>query len=117
MVFDVRCLPNPHWVPNLRTLTGLDAPVADFLHSHQEVLDMTADIEGFLDDWLPKFEENSRSYVTVAIGCTGGQHRSVYLSEKLYLSFNSKWDNVQIRHRELGRLNDHKPLRQKLDPT
>jgi UPF0042 nucleotide-binding protein len=108
MVFDVRCLPNPHWVPNLRTLTGLDAPVADFLHSHQEVLDMTADIEGFLDDWLPKFEENSRSYVTVAIGCTGGQHRSVYLSEKLYLSFNSKWDNVQIRHRELGRLNDHK---------
>lgn len=105
MVFDVRCLPNPHWVANLRSLTGLDVPVREFLESHQEVLDMQADISRFLDSWLPKFEENSRSYVTVAIGCTGGQHRSVFLSDKLYLEFCDKWDNVQVRHRELSKLN------------
>lgn len=105
MVFDVRCLPNPHWVPNLRSQTGLDEPVNAFLASHDEVNDMLKDISGFLDNWLPKFEKNSRSYVTVAIGCTGGQHRSVYLSEKLHQSFKSKWENVQVRHRELARQN------------
>lgn len=101
MVFDVRCLPNPHWVSNLRPLTGLDEPVRDFLKSHEEVSAMETDIAAFLDRWLPKFEENSRSYVTVAIGCTGGQHRSVYLSDQLYLRFTEKWENVQVRHREL----------------
>lgn len=102
MVFDVRCLPNPHWVASLRALTGLDQPVRDFLGSHDEVKEMEADIENFLNRWLPKFEENSRSYVTVAIGCTGGQHRSVYLSDRLYLKFREKWENAQVRHRELG---------------
>ena len=103
MVFDVRCLPNPHWVSNLRPLTGLDKPVADFLRAEDEVNDMQNDISAFLDNWLPRFEKNSRSYVTVAIGCTGGQHRSVYLSEQLHKHFQEKWDNVQVRHRELGR--------------
>lgn len=101
-VFDVRCLPNPHWVPNLRASTGLDEPVREFLEEHTEVATMQADIEHFLSRWLPRFEENSRSYLTVAIGCTGGQHRSVYLADKLYLAFKENWQNVQVRHRELG---------------
>lgn len=103
-VFDVRCLPNPHWVPTLRQLTGLDAPVRAFLEEHTEVTDMQADIHQFLSRWLGSFVENSRSYVTVAIGCTGGQHRSVFLADKLYLGFKDSWDNVQVRHRELSRL-------------
>jgi UPF0042 nucleotide-binding protein len=101
-VFDVRCLPNPHWVPNLRALTGLDAPVRAFLEESPDVTNMQADIEQFLKRWLPKFEENSRSYVTVAIGCTGGQHRSVFLADKLHRTFAKDWQNVQVRHRELG---------------
>jgi UPF0042 nucleotide-binding protein len=103
MVFDVRCLPNPHWVPSLRQHTGLDVPVRAFLAEQSEVGDMLADIQSFLESWLPKFEQNGRSYVTVAIGCTGGQHRSVYLADKLYLVFSEAWNNVQVRHRELGR--------------
>ncbi|MFT4800139.1 MAG: UPF0042 nucleotide-binding protein, partial [Candidatus Azotimanducaceae bacterium] len=102
MVFDVRCLPNPHWVEDLKPFNGLDAPVRTFLEGHTEVADMMNDIQTFLERWLPKFEENSRSYVTVAIGCTGGQHRSVYLSDKLFLTFSKNWNNVQVRHRELG---------------
>jgi len=102
MVFDVRCLPNPHWVPSLRQLTGLDLPVRTFLEAQSEVGDMLADIQSFLERWLPKFEQNGRSYVTVAIGCTGGQHRSVYLTDKLYLVFSEAWSNVQVRHRELS---------------
>ena len=105
-VFDVRSLPNPHWVPTLRQLTGLDVPVRAFLEEHAEVKDMQSDIQKFLSRWLPSFEENARSYVTVAIGCTGGQHRSVYLADKLYLAFNESWNNVQIRHRELARLSE-----------
>ena len=109
-VFDVRCLPNPHWVPNLRALTGLDTDVQAFLEGHNEVVNMYEDIENFLRRWLPKFEENSRSYVTVAIGCTGGQHRSVYLAHKLQLNFAKDWQNVQVRHREISqgaRINHH----------
>jgi UPF0042 nucleotide-binding protein len=109
-VFDVRCLPNPHWVPNLRALTGLDTDVQAFLEGHNEVVNMYEDIENFLRRWLPKFEENSRSYVTVAIGCTGGQHRSVYLAHKLQLNFAEDWQNVQVRHREISqgaRINHH----------
>tara|TARA_R110002073_G_scaffold37559_16_gene108252 strand:+ start:24919 stop:25797 length:879 start_codon:yes stop_codon:yes gene_type:complete len=102
MVFDVRCLPNPHWVPSLRQLTGLDTPVRSFLDDQAEVGDMLKDIHAFLANWLPKFEENSRSYLTVAIGCTGGQHRSVYLADKLFLAFKGSWSNSQVRHRELG---------------
>lgn len=108
LVFDVRCLPNPHWKPNLRALTGLDHPVREFLESHQDVHEMFESIKNYLEDWLPRFEANNRSYMTVAIGCTGGHHRSVYICERLYAWFCSRWKNVQIRHRELNRV----PLRQ-----
>jgi UPF0042 nucleotide-binding protein len=104
LVFDVRCLPNPHWIAELRAKTGLDQPVQDFLESHTEVVNMFNDIRGFLDTWLTRFEANNRSYMTIAIGCTGGQHRSVYLSEKLNQYFSPKWTNVQIRHRELSKI-------------
>ena len=102
LVFDVRCLPNPHWITNLRTLTGLDKPVADFLEEHDDVQSMENDIKEFLTSWLPKFEKTNRSYMTIAIGCTGGQHRSVYVCNKLFQHFQPQWSNVQIKHRELG---------------
>lgn len=101
IVFDARCLPNPHWKPNLRAMTGLDGPVQEFLDNQPDFCAMFDDISQYLSDWLPRFEANNRSYMTVAIGCTGGQHRSVYLSLKLHEFFSSKWNNVQIRHREL----------------
>jgi len=104
LVFDVRCLPNPHWKANLRSLTGLDEPVRAFLTSQGEANAMLADIGNFLTKWLPQFEANNRSYMTVAIGCTGGQHRSVFISERLKQDFESKWTNVQIRHRELSKI-------------
>ncbi len=104
LVFDVRCLPNPHWKANLRPLTGLDEPVRAFLTSQGEANAMLADISNFLTKWLPQFEANNRSYMTVAIGCTGGQHRSVFISERLKQDFESKWTNVQIRHRELSKI-------------
>lgn len=103
LVFDVRCLPNPHWKPELRNYSGLDAPVAEFLASHAEVEEMFESIKSFLDQWLPRFEANNRSYMTIAIGCTGGQHRSVYLCQRLHDDFSARWKNVQVRHRELGR--------------
>ncbi|MFD0669261.1 RNase adapter RapZ [Ramlibacter sp. MAHUQ-53] len=99
-VFDVRMLPNPHYEPELRDLTGRDQPVADFLVAQEEVAHMLAHIEGFLDTWLPPLARDHRSYVTVAIGCTGGQHRSVYLVERLAASFARRWTTVR-RHREL----------------
>ena len=102
MVFDVRCLPNPYWVVQLRSLNGLDKEVADYLDSQHEVQDMYTDIKDFLTRWLPKFEANNRSYITIAIGCTGGQHRSVYLCEKLKLEFNTTSYNVQVRHKEIS---------------
>jgi UPF0042 nucleotide-binding protein len=102
LVFDVRCLPNPHWITSLRALTGLDKPVADFLKEHKEVEAMEQDIKTFLATWLPKFEKTNRNYMTIAIGCTGGQHRSVYVCDKLFQHFQSQWSNVQIKHRELG---------------
>lgn len=101
LVFDVRCLPNPYWVTRLRANTGLDQPVIDFLGSQPSVNLMYEDLKRFLQSWLPKFEENNRSYMTVAIGCTGGQHRSVYIAEKLGKTFKSLFGNVQIRHRQL----------------
>lgn len=103
IVFDARCLPNPHWKPNLRSMTGLDEPVQEFLEKQADFNKMFREISNYLANWLPRFEANNRSYMTVAIGCTGGQHRSVYLSEKLHDHFVSKWDNVQVRHRELGK--------------
>ncbi|MBD3645930.1 MAG: RNase adaptor protein RapZ, partial [Pseudomonadales bacterium] len=101
IVFDARCLPNPHWKPTLRAMTGLDGPVQEFLENQPDFCTMFDDIVAYLSYWLPKFEANNRSYMTIAIGCTGGQHRSVYLSTKLHEFFASKWNNVQIRHREL----------------
>ena len=99
-VFDVRMLPNPHYVPELRALTGRDAPVAEFLRAEPEVGEMLAQIEAFLAHWLPAFERDQRSYLTVAIGCTGGQHRSVYFVQTLAERFRSRSPTL-IRHREL----------------
>jgi len=101
-VFDVRMLPNPHYEPELRDLTGLDAPVVSFLQAIPAVDEMYADIAAFLDHWLEPLARNHRSYVTVAIGCTGGQHRSVYLAEKLAEEFGQRWTTLK-RHRELGK--------------
>jgi UPF0042 nucleotide-binding protein len=109
LVFDVRCLPNPHWIADLRSQTGLDQPVQAFLQSHTEVVGMFNDIRGFLDTWLTRFEANNRSYMTIAIGCTGGQHRSVYMSERLMQHFAPRWANVQIRHRELSKITGNQP--------
>jgi len=101
-VFDVRNLPNPFWDPGLRTYTGQDQPVIDFLSHEPQVEEMQKDIAGFIQRWLPAFIEANRSYMTIAIGCTGGQHRSVYLAEQLRKEFAGHYANVQIRHRELG---------------
>jgi RNase adapter protein RapZ len=101
VVFDIRCLPNPHYVPDLRRLTGKDEAVRDYLEGHADVLAMYDDIRRYLETWLPKFEQNNRIYMTVAIGCTGGQHRSVYMAEKLGNHFRSTIANVLVRHREL----------------
>jgi UPF0042 nucleotide-binding protein len=102
IVYDVRCLPNPYWDSSLRALTGLDDDVKKFLGDESEVSEMLEDISNYLEKWLPKFEANNRSYITVAVGCTGGQHRSVYLCERLAESFVGKISNVQVRHRELS---------------
>ena len=99
-VFDVRMLPNPHYDPALRDLTGRDQPVAEFLRSHENVERMFNGIEDFLLQWLEPLARDHRSYVTVAIGCTGGQHRSVYLVERLAAAFAPRWTTLR-RHREL----------------
>lgn len=101
LIFDVRCLPNPHWISHLRQQTGLDQPVQEFLKGHDSVSAMIEDISDFLEKWLPNFAANNRSYMTIAIGCTGGQHRSVYITEQLQQRFKTKFVNVQARHREL----------------
>ena len=102
IVYDLRCLPNPYWDTTLRALTGLDSPVVSYLDSQEEVQEMSKDIAAYLQKWLPSFEFNNRSYITVALGCTGGQHRSVYLCEKLSQEFSVNYSNVQARHRELN---------------
>ncbi len=99
-VFDVRMLPNPHYVTVLRPLTGRDRAVVDWLREHDDVARMYADIEGFLDHWLDAMARDHRNYVTVAIGCTGGQHRSVFLVEQLAQGFGTRWAALK-RHREL----------------
>lgn len=101
-VFDVRCLPNPHWEPPLQPLTGLDAKVVTFLEEQPAVDEMYRDVQGFLERWLPRFEADNRSYLTVAIGCTGGRHRSVYFVERLARFFSENRNNVLTRHRELS---------------
>lgn len=101
-VFDVRCLPNPHWEPRLRPLTGRDPEVRAYLESQESVERMYCQIRDFIATWLPHFQREGRSYLTVAIGCTGGQHRSVYLAERLAEHFRQEADNVLLSHRELG---------------
>lgn len=100
LVFDVRALPNPYYDPVLRPMTGLDAPVAEFLSRVPDVNRMADDIGRFVSDWLPNFMRDNRSYLTVAIGCTGGQHRSVYLAERLAAAFRGRVQ-VQVRHRSI----------------
>jgi UPF0042 nucleotide-binding protein len=100
-VFDVRCLPNPHYDPVLKPLTGRDRPVIDFLENQQTVLAMYEDVRAFVENWLPCFMRDNRSYLTVAIGCTGGQHRSVYFTERLTRHFRELQYKVLVRHREL----------------
>ena len=101
IVYDLRVLPNPHWRDDLRGLTGRDGAVAEFLEGEADVERMFNDISAFLDGWLPRYRDNNRSYVTVALGCTGGRHRSVYLAERLYRRYRSQYPDVNIRHREL----------------
>jgi UPF0042 nucleotide-binding protein len=100
LVFDVRCLPNPHYEPALAPLTGRDAAVVKFLESVPDVERMFGDIERFLAMWLPSYARDNRNYLTVAIGCTGGRHRSVYLAERLAKAFSPRYQ-VLVRHREL----------------
>ncbi len=102
-VFDVRVLPNPYYVRELRPLTGRDTPVAAFLDAQPDAGEMLAQISAFLERWLPAFEDDQRSYLTVAIGCTGGQHRSVYSVEWLARHFRAHYATL-VRHRELGPL-------------
>lgn len=99
-VFDVRCLPNPHWQPQLRPLTGRDKPVIEFLESSDSVHRMKQEIASFLESWISAFEQEGRSYLTIAIGCTGGQHRSVYIAEFLGKHFDNGDRSVTVRHRE-----------------
>jgi len=100
-LFDVRFLPNPHWIPELRPFTGLDKPVQEFLSSQPEVMTLVSQVDNLLQTWLPSLERNNRSYVTVAIGCTGGQHRSVYIVEQLAGYFSALNKKVQVRHLQL----------------
>ncbi|MDG9781664.1 RNase adapter RapZ [Metapseudomonas otitidis] len=101
LVFDVRCLPNPYWKPDLRDFSGLDSVVADYLAAQPDVEEMYQDIVGYLNKWLPRFAASNRAYVTVAIGCTGGHHRSVYLAERIGRALKPLLKNVQVRHRDL----------------
>ena len=101
-VFDARCLPNPHWDPRLRPLSGRDVAVREHLDAQDTVREYVGQVEAFLDTWLPRFESESRSYVTIAFGCTGGRHRSVYLAEKLAQHFRDAGrEDVLTFHREL----------------
>ncbi|MDM7481186.1 MAG: RNase adapter RapZ [Halomonas sp.] len=102
IVFDVRCLPNPYWDPSLRQFTGRDANIQSFLGGYPMVDDMRDDIHAWLDKWLPAYQSSQRSYMTVAIGCTGGQHRSVYMVEQLAQALVKRTGAIQLRHRELG---------------
>lgn len=101
-IFDVRCLPNPYWEPALRPLTGLDEEIIAFLWDQPEVMRMFEDLRGFLEGWIACFEKDNRNYLTVAIGCTGGQHRSVFMADKLAHHFRQNRRNVMTRHRELA---------------
>ncbi len=101
-VFDVRSLPNPYWEPGLAKFTGRDAQVIEYLERHEQVERMFQDLAGFLDHWIPEFIASNRSYLTIAIGCTGGQHRSVYLVERLARHFSARYPQVLTRHQVVG---------------
>ncbi|HMM68322.1 MAG TPA: RNase adapter RapZ [Dokdonella sp.] len=100
-VFDARCLPNPHWNPQLRPLSGRDKPVRGWLEEQADVMLFLDNLRGFLDTWLSRFQNEGRSYVTICIGCTGGRHRSVYLVERLAEHFRQNYEQVLSYHREL----------------
>lgn len=100
-VFDVRFLPNPHWIPDLRKHTGLEAPVQEYLGAQDDVNELESDLTRFIERWLPNLQTNNRSYLTVAIGCTGGKHRSVYITEQLAKYFKAQGQSVQVRHTTL----------------
>ena len=101
-IFDVRCLPNPYWETTLRDFTGRDKEVIDFLEAHQEVIEMRDELIEFFDAWIPRYEVVDRSYLTIAIGCTGGHHRSVYIVENMAAYFISKDKDVLATHRDLS---------------
>ncbi|MES2661902.1 MAG: RNase adapter RapZ [Pseudomonadota bacterium] len=104
-VLDVRCLPNPHWIPALRNLTGKDQPVIEFLSQQTITTELCNDYLVLLKKWLPRFEQNNRHYITVSIGCTGGQHRSVFLAEHLFKELQADFgEQLQIRHEQLASL-------------
>ncbi|MGP4844617.1 RNase adapter RapZ [Marinobacter sp. 1Y8] len=109
-VFDVRCLPNPYWDTSLRKFTGADPEVQTFLEAQPATIKMLDDLTRFLESWLPAFRSSNRSYMTISIGCTGGQHRSVYICEKLSAYFREDYANIQVRHTELPHLNATSPL-------
>lgn len=100
-VFDLRALPNPYWVPELRNLKGTDQGVIDYLNQQPEVVEMKTDILTFLSKWLPRLASTKRSYITIAVGCTGGQHRSVYMAEQIATDLKKTLKNIQVRHRDL----------------
>ncbi len=101
IVFDVRCLTNPYWHEDLRNCDGRDYAVQDYLGKRPEVIKMRDDIQRFIDSWIPAFQRENRHYLSIAIGCTGGCHRSVYLCEELSKHFRAQLDNVSVQHREL----------------
>lgn len=101
-VFDLRCLPNPHWEPALRAMSGRERAVQQFFEQHETVERMYDEITDFLTRWLTQFEQQNTAYLTVALGCTGGRHRSVYMAERLAEAFKSTYPNVLIRHRDQG---------------
>ena len=109
LVFDLRCLPNPHWVAELRPCNGLSPQVAEYLGAEDAVGRMFQDIVGFLEAWLPEFEANHQAYMTVGLGCTGGQHRSVYMAQRLGAHFRARSAHVLVRHRELKATGDAAP--------
>lgn len=102
-VLDARILPNPHWEPELKALTGLDQPVINYLQEQPLVTKFIQQVGTFIDTWLPYFERSNRSYLTIAVGCTGGQHRSVYIAESLANRYRSQGSQVRVKHRELDK--------------
>lgn len=102
LIFDARCLDNPYWDLEFRSLTGKDQKVADFLLSKPKTQDFLQDIKTYLNRWLPEYINSQRAYITIAVGCTGGQHRSVFVAETLAKYFLEKYQNLQVRHRDLS---------------